>query len=525
MKKLLLIVQMLIFSSVVNAAVIQVPSEYPTIQAGINVALEGDTVLVADGSYTGDGNRDIDFKGKEITVMSENGALNCVINCEGTEENNHRGFYFHTSEGAKSIIEGFTIENGFDYFGGGITCTSSSPTVTNCNFLRNTALNHGGAIHCISSASPSFLNCLFSNNSAEYGGGVFCNDSSPAFNNCTFSGNSAQFWGGGIVCFGSSPIISNCTFEENSAPESGGGISSYFNSDPYIIGCMFIGNTAGVGGGIRNSASSSPIITNCIFLNNIATQYGGGFFCTHSDSIINNCTFNKNTAMESGGALSCSESFALIRNCIFWDNVPIEIHSPNSSTVVLFSNIQNGYPGIGNINKDPIFIGEGNHPFKLSSLSPCIDTGTDQNAPQTDMRGSSRPRGGAIDMGAYEYDGWPLTSRVYIRMPSHNYLPGDLCYCNVDVWNAEQNQLTGYPLFAVLNIFGSYYWAPGFTNEIDNYILDFPPGLSSTSIIPGFIWPEGAGSASGIVWYAGLANPEMTELVGEMGVFDFGWSE
>ena len=123
------------------AAIIRVPSDQATIQAGINAARNGDTVLVADGTYTGEGNRNLDFGGRAITVSSENGAENCVNDCE----EHGRGFYFHSGESRASVVKGFTITNGHspsadDTHGGGIYCMNSSPTIADNIITGNSSI-------------------------------------------------------------------------------------------------------------------------------------------------------------------------------------------------------------------------------------------------------------------------------------------------------------------------------------------------------------------------------------------------
>ena len=105
---------------------------FATIQKAIDSAFDSDTVLVADGTYTGPGNRNLDFLGKAITVRSESGPENCIIDC------NHAGcgFKFDDDEDANSILDGFTITNGFGR-GGGIYCRDSSPTIKNCIITGN----------------------------------------------------------------------------------------------------------------------------------------------------------------------------------------------------------------------------------------------------------------------------------------------------------------------------------------------------------------------------------------------------
>ena len=116
-----------------------------TIQAGIDAALGGDEVVVANGDYRGAGNKNLDFHGKLITVRSASGVPeDCVINCEGAG----RGFIFQTGETAEAVVEGLRIFNGSDGFlsGGAISILFSSPTIANCQLLQCHASGNGGAI-------------------------------------------------------------------------------------------------------------------------------------------------------------------------------------------------------------------------------------------------------------------------------------------------------------------------------------------------------------------------------------------
>jgi predicted outer membrane repeat protein len=197
----------------------------PTIQAGIDSAAVGDTVALASGTYTGSGNRDIDFLGKAITVSSQSGDPDaCIIDCEGTDAEPHRGFYFHTNEGQSSILSGVTVTNGNEHSGGGVLCSSSSPRIQLCRIVENTAFL-GGGLYCEGS-SLTLLECIFWRNSAYQGAGANCEDvSSAAFTGCVFSENVATTLGGAVLCgMNSTVTLTRCTLVANGAGGGGAGV-------------------------------------------------------------------------------------------------------------------------------------------------------------------------------------------------------------------------------------------------------------------------------------------------------------
>jgi len=268
---LLAIAAVTLWASAGMAATILVPGDQPTIQAGIDAAVDGDLVLVALGTYV----ENINFLGKEIIVLSESGSDVTAI------DGNQAGSVvkFESGETGEAVIEGFTIRNGDTNAGGGIFCWSSYPTITNCTITGNVSsfvsggLGEGGGIYC-GNASPTIMNCKILENNGSRGGGLgICgSSSSPTIMNCTITGNiSDSFRGGGIYCSYSSPWITNCTISENSASGAGGGIDCS-DSSLTITNCTITGNTADdLGGGIR-CFDSSLTITNCILWGDSASD-------------------------------------------------------------------------------------------------------------------------------------------------------------------------------------------------------------------------------------------------------------
>jgi len=257
-----------------SADTLHVPSEYPTIQSAIDAAVNGDIVEIADGTYTGVGNKNLDFGGRAITVRGASGdpAL-CIIDCE----DDGRGFYFRNSEGQESVIVGLTVQNGMHDYGGGVRCDTSSPSLIDCIFLMNSTSTQWD----------------------HYDGGGMFNDynSHPTLTRCQFIANAAIHDAGGVfIGRDSSATFTDCVFESNTAGIDGGGVCYYDQgSDALFISCTFTGNSACDGAGLMAGGSDSSVLSGCQFLNNSATRYGGAI-SLHNNAQLTDCVFSDNTA-------------------------------------------------------------------------------------------------------------------------------------------------------------------------------------------------------------------------------------
>ncbi len=378
MKKLMPVIITLLLASACRADIITVdddgPADFNNIQAAIEDANDGDTVSVSDGIYTGDGNRDIDFLGKAITVRSENGPKNCIIDCQGSEAHPHRGFSFHSGEGPNSVLSGFTITNGWANLGGAIFCQMSSPGIQNNILSENYAwgeLNH-----------------------TAFGGGICCLESSATITGNVITNNYAEGRGGGIFSDESSLVLVNNVIEKNNA----------FALSGFLL-------LPGMGGGID---------------------------CQYSSLVITNNTISGNRAHQAGiteiypgegGGIHCLRSSLTILNTILRNDAPDEINFDAESTVnIAYSSIQGGWLGQGNIDADPCFTDPNNGDHHLKSqagrwepstqvwiqdgvTSLCIDAG-DLMSP---IGLEPFPNGGIINMGAY--GGTAEASKSYFGQP------------------------------------------------------------------------------------------------------------
>jgi predicted outer membrane repeat protein len=367
---------------------------FRTISEGVQASIDGDTVLVRDGLYTGSRNKNIELENRTILVGSQNGPASCIIDLQGS------GRAFHarwSAPPAITRIRGFTIRNGdielpdppLAGAGGAICFERTGAVISNCAFVNNSAGRGGGAVAC---PGGVIEDCSFIGNRVDHdvGGALFVTggdaSDSLVIRGCLFEGNHGGA-GGAVAQIGwPLPSFAHCVLRGNSSAYAGGAI--LVDGPARIDDCLLAGNTAGSTGGAIHSQDGS----------------------THPLT-ISGTTFTGNHASLKGGAISVYGIQPVsLWNCVAWGDTDSAGHEfallqsfgPGSSLTVSFSDVQGGQSGVlvengslfwgaGTLDLDPLFFDPdgidnnastlGDNDYRLGAGSPCVDAGDNSSVP------------------------------------------------------------------------------------------------------------------------------------------------
>jgi len=406
---LIALICLLATSSLVSAATLEVgtggKTGYTTIQAAVDAASDGDTVVLFPGTYRGSGNCDIDLRRKTISLQGTDPAdasvvAATILDCQGTVDEPHRGFYAADFSGE---ISGLTIVNGHASAGGAIYCENSAVVLSHCRLLDNATLpgdakrasdgGSGGGVYCIGS-TLAVVDCLISGNSTGagldsreatggFGGdgaGVFSMDSGVRISDSTIVGNVTGAGGNGLDggrggqgagLYAVRASIERCVIEGNAAGaggdstdafrgtggQGGAGGGLFCESSVEIVSSLLVGNRSGRGGAGALAGADGQ---------------GGGIWCVLG--LIGHCTIADNVALQQktwvlddtkadvglGAGVFCSAEM-VVTNSILWENAPDQIAGHNCDHVT-YCNIEGDacLTGMGNTSADPLFAAPGN---------------------------------------------------------------------------------------------------------------------------------------------------------------------
>lgn len=359
--------------------------------------VDGDTCLVNPGTYV----ENVNFSGKGITVASSEVADTTIIDGGAAGP----VVTFETGERNDSILNGFTIRNGYHPEGGaGIHIQAAAPVIRDCVVTANNGLEYYAyAVDFtpdgddLDGQHPIVHSCRIINNAIggirhQWPGGARIR---VEIVDCVVSGNQ----GDGMALWGNGGLVEGCTVSNNAL--IGIRASQGDNSEDHLLisKCHVSNNYLG----ILASSNSTTWAASIEIVNTISTGNEIGMTCYYyrGHVYVRHCTVSGNTqcALEHyydpGGG-------ATVSNSIIWGDI-YNIYDPFEIT---YSDVEGGYPGDGNISLPPGFVGSDD--FHLNPLSPCIDRGTDTGVYE-DYDGNVRPQGGGYDMGAYEFipgGGW-----------------------------------------------------------------------------------------------------------------------
>jgi|GEM_PF-6637115 len=376
--------------------------DFLTIQAAVDSAQAGDTILVYAGDYA------------ERVVMKE--AVHLIGVEDGVRIIGGNGISLKIeNHNLPCSIRNINIRNdGYYSLGTGILISNSSPTITDC-LIQNQGSDMSSqpcGIRITGNSKPTFFNCTIRDNKATYGAGLRINAGSeefpaPSFYNCSFVGNESTGNGGAVYMNYTTPLDTT-------------------RAQPYFNGCVFRDNTATTNGSaLYLGYCHAPFFTQCTFLNNRPeTASGSPIYGISSGGQFVNCTFKGNAGESYTAVLDLyngtdGKARVKVNNCIFAYNDIEAIRRGGSYFDVNYSCFYSNEPvdsawldfGTGNFQANPAFCDRQNNDLHLYSFSPCAPTVS-----------------GFDLIGAYGVDCTPqLDSLLHCNNPHSNLCPPHSC--------------------------------------------------------------------------------------------------
>ena len=489
--KVILTISLFCLFFFLSAEVIVIPDDQPTIQQGIDIAIDGDVILLNPGIYY----ENVDFLEKDITLTSlyyttqDTSYISQTI-IDGSNTNS----VIKIENCNNAFVSGLSIQNGHafgaevDGKGGGISCFQSIAEFEHLKILNNIAEIDGGGIYSGYSEIKIFK-CSLINNTAYDDGGGMCIVEYSIVNvvESEIRGSLCYDDGGGYTASGYSlTIFEDCIFYDNTANDNGGGLYLTL-SNVELYRCLIINNTSFDGAGGIDVWVADAIIDKCNFFFNSSHQWSGGLSSFSGSTIdINNSV----VAMNTGYGIQGNSN---VTYCDFWLNSEGNFDQCNPAIGNIITTNNNGDPSdiYMNLVMDPLCIAPSSGNFNLQDDSPCIDAG--------DPESPFDPDGTITDIGVQSIDQIGLVFADFSGSPTSGLAPLTVQFTDLSTTNSSPITLWEWD-FENDGVIDSYEQNPFNTYQIPgNYTVKLTVGSStdiSTEIKDSYINVENPVSAN-----------------------------
>ncbi|MBS9525899.1 Ig-like domain-containing protein [Litoribacter alkaliphilus] len=385
-----------------------------------SAAIHGVNATILDGSQ-GSASRHVLYNTNALTPETiVDGFVISGGKTSNTNSINGRGAGFYNSNGSP-VLSNLIFRNNEGYQGGGMYTLGAQarPLLDKVKFEGNTSRQHGGGLH-VASGQPELNEVEFINNRVTLsynGGGLYSNTTLPmALTKLSFIDNEANR-GGGFYNAKGSPVMEEIVFERNHARLNAGGM--YALGNPSFNRAKFIGNTSvRHAGGLWSSGNIA--MENAVFSRNRVTTtgnfFGGGIYHINGTLQLRQATFSQNNIARAtsggGGAIYRAGGNVQIFNSILWNNthgngLADQVGGTAANIKIAHSIVENGYPtGTNILDLDPEFVDPTQDDLSLSACSPAINMGDNSQVKfSKDLDGMDRIMHQLVDLGAYEFQG------------------------------------------------------------------------------------------------------------------------